>query len=167
MRCHEETIAAQAPDPDLLQFLNTNEPPSDIESLRLTLANKLEKIGDLDAHIQEVRQQLRELLLQRWLIRHQADKYKTVLHPIRRIPVEVFQNIFLFCADKIRGFTPNSLDPTSTTWTIPRVSGAWRAIALSFPRLWANIHIPETVLTTKVEKHQIANSPYLLAVQLE
>ena len=121
MQCHEETIAAQAPDPDLLQFLNTNEPPSDIESsyLKLALPDKLEKIGDLDAHIREVQQQLRELLLQRWLIRHQADKYKTVLHPIRRIPAEVLCNIFLFCADETRGITPNSLDPTSTTWTIP------------------------------------------------
>ena len=168
MRSHQETIAAQGPDPDLLPFLNTNELPSNIESLRLMLANKLEKISDLDAQIQEVQQQLCELLLQRWLIRHQADKYKTVLHPIRRIPAEVFQTIFLFCADEIRGVTPNSLDPTSTTWTIPRVLRAWRAIVLSFPRLWANIHILETVLVmTDIKLHQIGNSPYLLTVQLE
>ena len=164
----DEASSTQDPDPDLLRFLSTNEPPSDKESsnLRLGLTDELKKLDDISV-------QLRGLLFQHRVIRQQVNQYEIVLHPIRRIPAEVLCNIFLFCIDD--GIVFSLFDrsrplsgPTSTLWAISQVSRTWRAVALSFPRLWSNIRITDITLSMQnTYPHQIAKSCFLLSAQLE
>lgn len=64
------------------------------------------------------------------------------------MPDDILREIFLSCieedVDKIN--VPSSLDPRGSPWCLAKVSSRWRAVALSFPRLWSTIRI--TVAST-------------------
>ena len=60
------------------------------------------------------------------------EAHRALLSPVRYLPSEILQEIFLYYADK-RG-------PISTMpWRLGHISHRWRRIALSLPSLWDNI----------------------------
>ena len=61
--------------------------------------------------------------------------YRALLSPVRYLPSEILQEIFLHYADN-RG--PN-VGIASMPWRLGHISRRWRKIALSFPPLWDNI----------------------------
>ncbi|KAJ7587337.1 hypothetical protein C8J56DRAFT_941724 [Mycena floridula] len=74
----------------------------------------------------------------------EMENYKKLVHPIRRLPVEVLCEIFLSLAsneDVRHGFRESTLSATTMPWVVSQVSRLWRSSALGFPRLWSTIHV--------------------------
>ncbi|PBK91099.1 hypothetical protein ARMGADRAFT_1166656 [Armillaria gallica] len=110
-------------------------------------------------------------------------QHEKAVHPIRRLPPEVLSEIFLQCIDE--GGTENeasrfseetllrpktSLDPSQCPWTLSKVCSKWRAISLSFPRLWSNIHLyvrdkkpPQSIRTLNLQLHRSGTHPLKVA----
>ena len=66
-----------------------------------------------------------------------VQAHKALLSPIRYLPSEVLQEIFLHCCDHGRINPPISMVP----WRLGHISHRWREIALSLPALWDNIPV--------------------------
>jgi hypothetical protein len=89
-----------------------------------------------------------------------TSKQNGVLHPLRRLPVEILLQIFEHCADEeAQGWfeynwsmAPNPRSPTRMAGVCRR----WRSIALSYPRLWCRVLAPACF--TRVEYRPYA--PY-------
>ncbi|KAF9040298.1 hypothetical protein BDZ89DRAFT_1060727 [Hymenopellis radicata] len=64
----------------------------------------------------------------------------TVMHPIRRLPLDVLREIFLICLDD-QDPRADSLDTHGMPWVLVQVSSQWRVAGLSFPRLWSRVHV--------------------------
>ena len=63
------------------------------------------------------------------------EAHRAVLSPVRYLPSEILQEIFLRYADNLR---PNVAIATMP-WHLGHISHRWRKIALSLPSLWDNI----------------------------
>jgi hypothetical protein len=86
--------------------------------------------------------QLAILTQERDEILTEIDNANTVLNPIRVCPAEILQRIFLECVHDISFTTSShSLEPTWMPWILSRVSSRWRQLAISFPKLWAQVAI--------------------------
>lgn len=67
---------------------------------------------------------------------NQAKRYRSMLAPIRALPMEVLGNIFQF-------FTEDGGDPQTVLW----ICVSWSRAALSNPQIWSRIRIsPETLV---------------------
>lgn len=67
--------------------------------------------------------------------------HKALLSPVRYLPPEILQEIFLFYADNPSlHFTQNLI--AKMPWCLGHISHRWREIALSLPSLWDN-NIPK------------------------
>ncbi|KAK0435608.1 hypothetical protein EV421DRAFT_2039044 [Armillaria borealis] len=118
------------------------------------IAGKQKLLEELSAHRAALSAAEKPLNTLRSILATDIAQYKKALHPIRRLPPEVLSEIFLQCIDengteneasRFLDATPscpkNSLDPSQCPWTLSKVCSKWRAISLSFPRLWSNIHL--------------------------
>ncbi|KAF8962992.1 hypothetical protein BDZ97DRAFT_1620486, partial [Flammula alnicola] len=77
--------------------------------------------------------------------------YNRILSPARRVPPEIWSDIFYHCL-------PTKRNPIMSTSDAPllltRVCSAWRSAALSSPRLWARLHIPFACITVQEDQRQ-------------
>ncbi|PBK94219.1 hypothetical protein ARMGADRAFT_899375, partial [Armillaria gallica] len=128
--------------------LRQNGPPLDAEkpALLAAITDGPARLADLEKMIAEAQQALEGLLCERELVKAQLADAKTLLHPIRSLSDEIFQEIFSWCVYKWgdirtlpRARSADSLDPQRPPWTLTRVSRRWREIALSSPRLWSTV----------------------------
>ena len=86
-----------------------------------------------------------------------TNKQNGVFHPLRRLPEEILIQIFEHCAEEeaqewyehAGGSLPN---PKFLT-RMAGVCGRWRSIALSCPRLWRRVLVPEYVMY--INRHPI------------
>ncbi|TRM64551.1 hypothetical protein BD626DRAFT_492196 [Schizophyllum amplum] len=65
-------------------------------------------------------------------------QYRTVTSPIRRLPTEVLQNVFLLALPDLHNAL---LSPEEPPLLLTRICRPWREIALATPELWSTIHI--------------------------
>jgi hypothetical protein len=63
------------------------------------------------------------------------EAHRALLSPVRYLPSEILQEIFLHYADNPRPDVPMATLP----WRLGHISYRWRKIALSLPSLWDNI----------------------------
>ncbi|KAK0237529.1 hypothetical protein EDD85DRAFT_936534 [Armillaria nabsnona] len=140
----------------LPQLLRSNDAPidADIKFLKGYIAGKQKLLKELNAHRAAL--SAAEKLLTTLLSTLKSDiaQYEKAVHPIRRLPPEVLSEIFLQCIDedgteneasRFLDEAPlrpkSSLDPSQCPWMLSKVCSKWRAISLSFSRLWSNIHL--------------------------
>ena len=69
---------------------------------------------------------------------------KCLLSPIRRVPVEILQSIFLACLPE--GFV--EADPEAAPLLLCQICKYWRDVALAFPRLWASFKVRRSSILT-------------------
>ena len=118
----------------LRHLLKSNAAPSDSEviAIRALITGAVASIEELhrrfptgDPASQAIESQLLKTI----------EAHKALLSPVRYLPSEILQEIFLHYA--------NDLGPNVTIATIPwrlgHISHRWRKIALSLPSLWDNI----------------------------
>ncbi|KAF8965551.1 hypothetical protein BDZ97DRAFT_1811241 [Flammula alnicola] len=136
------------PEPPAPHLLSSNLPPSDSEIILVQKA-----IREAEATESQLKQKLVERIAagqssRGWetVTRHKIGQaarfihqHKGILSPIRRIPLEILQEIFIWATPTVRVHTrwrPISELP----WEFAQVSQPWRASALSISMLWN--HLP-------------------------
>ncbi|KAK7030271.1 hypothetical protein VNI00_014288 [Paramarasmius palmivorus] len=96
-----------------------------------------------------------------------AGKYRQILHPVRKAPVEVLQHLFTFCVDGGVGQEENSLVPSQMPWVLGQISRNWRNVALSTPHLWDKVSLEIRQGTSDITSGQsISADAHRLSLQL-
>lgn len=72
------------------------------------------------------------------LVQH-IDQHRALTSPIRRIPQEILQEIFIHCLPTNRNAIMSARE---APLTLGRVCSSWRSISISTPRLWTTVHVP-------------------------
>jgi len=113
--------------------LGTNFIPSesDVQLINAYLVEPLSKITELDLESNRLQAERDEIFAQ-------IQPYQALLSPIRRLPLDIMERIFLSCL-------PTQRNPAMSTLEAPlklgRICSSWRSFAYSSPRLWSRIHI--------------------------
>ncbi|KAJ7113229.1 hypothetical protein C8R43DRAFT_1242666 [Mycena crocata] len=117
----------------ILKQLRTGYIPtqSEAENIQKDLISLQEEYGRLDALI-------RELTAQRDLVKEAMQSKQALISPIRRLPDDIIQEIFL-------AGLPTHHNAIMSAHEAPlllcRVCSVWRVLALATPRLWASLHV--------------------------
>ena len=118
----------------LRHLLKSNVTPSDSEVIAIRAV-----ITDAEASIEELHRRFPSLDHASQVIESQLLKtieaHRALLSPVRYLPSEILQEIFLYYVDE-RG--PNATIRTMP-WRLGHISHRWRKIALSLPSLWDDI----------------------------
>ncbi|KAJ7174955.1 hypothetical protein C8R43DRAFT_975599 [Mycena crocata] len=82
--------------------------------------------------------QIRDLSVQRESVRKNLLSHQALLSPVRRLPDDVVQDIFLACLPTDRNAV---MSVREAPLLLCRVCSTWRALALATPILWASVHL--------------------------
>ncbi|KAJ7785186.1 hypothetical protein DFH07DRAFT_699116, partial [Mycena maculata] len=116
------------------QHLDTNYTPSDTEIkwIKSHLLPHILEVSRLDALIQD-------LSVRRDKTQEYIDAHRALLTPVRRLPPEIVQEIFLACLPTQRNAVMSAQE---APLILTSICASWRALALSTPALWASLHLP-------------------------
>ncbi|KAF8968486.1 hypothetical protein BDZ97DRAFT_1915951 [Flammula alnicola] len=129
--------------------IGTNYAATDEEIIQLTqlLSEPTSKLDMLQKEIDRVHCLLEDLSNRHEALSHEIENHRALMSPIRRLPVDVIQEIFAHCL-------PMEHNPIISRHECPilltQICSGWRSIALSTASLWASIHIPIPVPTNVV-----------------
>ena len=108
---------------------------SDLHSTLTAVDDEIHRLRASLASLEGYRTDLHEHLMLR----------RAVLSPIRRLPAEILGEIFLFAAEGCSMIWPRpngtKADEDSMPWLLGKICSFWRSVALSLPKLWAEIHL--------------------------
>ncbi|KAJ6498741.1 hypothetical protein C8R45DRAFT_93552 [Mycena sanguinolenta] len=122
--------------------LGTNYCPSDAEFTQIQdiLVEPCLQLQHLDDEIAIVRKALDKLIAERDVLGTYVEAHKALLSPIRRLPRDTIEEIFMACLPTHRNCV---MSATEAPVLLGRICSAWRVISLSAPRLWSRLHIVE------------------------
>lgn len=125
--------------------LNTNYAPTDseIKLIKDLLVQPQREVARISQEISRLKALITELTVERQTFRAYIDAHEVLISPVRRVPRDVLEEVFLACLPTRHNAVMSS---SAAPMVLGRVCSAWRNIAYSTPRLWASLHIP--VLTT-------------------
>ncbi|KAJ7023445.1 hypothetical protein C8F04DRAFT_181747 [Mycena alexandri] len=129
-------------DSPFASYLGTNYCPEDEEVLKLNafLVEPSLQLKRLDDEMADLRRALDKLEeAHRTLLAH-VDAHRALLSPVRRLPLDVLQEIFIACMPSDRNCVMSALEAPVL---LGRICRSWRDISLSTPRLWSRLHIAE------------------------
>ena len=128
-------------DQPFSQYFGTNYAPSDEECLEINniLEQPRARLLQIEEEISRVEKILSDLHRERDSVSDAIDKYAILLTPIRRIPRDVLQEIFIRCLPTDRNAVMAS---NEAPLLLGRVCSSWRTTSRSTPQLWSTIHIP-------------------------
>ena len=140
----------------LRHLLKSNAAPSDSEVIAIRAL-----ITDAEASVEELHRRFPTRDHASQAIKSQLLKtieaHRALLSPVRYLPSEILQEIFLHYADDLG---PNVTIAT-IPWRLGHISHRWRKIALSLPSLWDNI--PKIYLSKPgLERSYVRALVYLL-----
>ncbi|KAJ7015960.1 hypothetical protein C8F04DRAFT_1168253 [Mycena alexandri] len=133
-------MSAKAQSP-FVEKLVTNYAPSDseIQEIHSFLEGPLTELALLNTQIEAAQAILDRLSAQREALTDQIDAHKALLSPMRRLPQDILQDIFIACLPT----THNALiHPRHAPLLLSLVCQRWRWVAHSTPKLWSSFHIP-------------------------
>mgnify|MGYP001212031258 CR=1 FL=1 len=121
--------------------LGTNYVPSDqdVAHIRHLIAKPQAHVDNVDKEIARLTEMLAALQRERQSYQSYINQHRAILSPIRRVPPEILQCIFLRCLPTKHNSVMSSLQAPIL---LTHVCRDWRAAALKMPRLWASLHIP-------------------------
>ncbi|KAF8898088.1 hypothetical protein CPB85DRAFT_191693 [Mucidula mucida] len=135
-------IQQSSPSPRMLHLLTSNEAPSDTEMEQFqALKTQSSTYTRLLAEKISVTKVLLEFLVkQRKQAKVNRANAKLILHPMRRLPYDVLETIFI---NTSWGFDApdDSLNTKYVPWTLSHVCRQWRFTALSIPHIWTTLDI--------------------------
>ncbi|KAJ7133627.1 hypothetical protein C8R44DRAFT_611733, partial [Mycena epipterygia] len=102
--------------------------------------------GRIDRKICDMGSVLYYLKTKQRLIKDGIDKHKVLISPMRRLPQEILQEIFLACLPQDHNASVGALGAPLLLGFICRY---WRMVAHTMPRLWSGLHL--SCLPTQVE----------------
>ncbi|KAJ7741322.1 hypothetical protein B0H16DRAFT_1890506 [Mycena metata] len=118
-------------------YCPTDEEASDIKSFLVEPGLRLRRLDD---KIAELQNELDKLAAERESLVVYIDGHKALISPLRRLPLDIVQEIFLACIPTHRNCVMSALEAPVL---LGRICSSWRAISLSIPRLWSRLHIIE------------------------
>ncbi|KAJ2927800.1 hypothetical protein H1R20_g9300, partial [Candolleomyces eurysporus] len=71
-------------------------------------------------------------------LQNAIDAHWSIVHPIRRVPKDVWQKIFIYCLPT--NYLP-IMSATEMPLVLMRVCSLWQDIAVSTPILWSSLHL--------------------------
>ncbi|KAJ6578615.1 hypothetical protein B0H10DRAFT_2101374, partial [Mycena sp. CBHHK59/15] len=104
-----------------------------VDEIETLLVEPVLRLKRLDEKISDLQKTLDELAEERDRLSAFVDAHQALISPVRRLPLDIIQEIFVACLPKHA--TPPIL--------LGRICSAWRSISLSTPRLWASLHVVE------------------------
>ncbi|RDB23871.1 hypothetical protein Hypma_009206 [Hypsizygus marmoreus] len=123
---------------------------------RSLLVGAEESLAALDGEITRVQSLLNSLYFQRQLRVARMDIYRSAIAPQRKLPTELWSQIFLWCTSEPVVIPPHLHEPP---WTIGRVCSKWRRVALGTSFLWTDIFIRGNVFNgTGIDVDSVFNT---------
>ncbi|KAJ6465863.1 hypothetical protein C8R45DRAFT_1219683 [Mycena sanguinolenta] len=122
--------------------LGTNYCPTDQEVLeiRSLLLEPILRIKSLDDEIADLQKSIDKLVEERVGLESYVEAHSALISPVRRLPLDVIQEIFVACMPTHRNCV---MSATEAPILLGRICSAWRVISLSTPRIWARVHVVE------------------------
>ncbi|KAJ7168744.1 hypothetical protein C8R46DRAFT_1092492 [Mycena filopes] len=128
----------ESPFKDLL-FTNAVPSDADCQRIRALLVGPQKEVAQIGDEIHRLETLLNELVVKRDRLNGFIDAHLALISPFRRLPEDVVAEIFAASLPSDRNAV---MSGTESPLLLCRISQAWRALALSTPRLWASLHIP-------------------------
>ncbi|PPQ70715.1 hypothetical protein CVT24_000831 [Panaeolus cyanescens] len=119
-------------------LVNDLAPPSVLSCLQKLIKRPQKAISVLDEKIRDLDAKLNELRQQRSKLYKAISVYDPIFSPIRILPDDILAEIFVFCLPSDRNPVPFHLD---APLVLSLVCRKWRAISQSTPKLWARLHV--------------------------
>ncbi|KAJ7114137.1 hypothetical protein C8R44DRAFT_630655, partial [Mycena epipterygia] len=115
--------------------LGTNYCPKDeevaeINALLVEPTLRLERLADEIADMQKA---LNKLTTERDSLAAYLADHKALISPVRRLPLDIIQEIFVACIPTHRNCV---MSASEAPVLLGRICSSWRTISLSTPRLW-------------------------------
>ncbi|KAF8200068.1 hypothetical protein K438DRAFT_1823155 [Mycena galopus ATCC 62051] len=122
--------------------LGTNYCPTDAEVGRIKglLVEPCLKLKCLDVEIAAMQKALDKLAEERDALGAYVDAHRILISPLRRLPVDVIEEIFMACLPTHRNCVMSAQEAPVI---LGRICSSWRTISLSTPSLWSRLHIAE------------------------
>ncbi|KAJ7658699.1 hypothetical protein DFH06DRAFT_990172 [Mycena polygramma] len=123
------------PSTNLTSFVPSDQ---ELREIRAFLTESRTQLGCLDSEIKVVAARLDQLKSERHLLTEEIATHSSFTAPIRRIPQEMLQEIFLGCLPTDRNAP---IDIREAPLLIGRICRNWRIVSRDMPRLWCSLHI--------------------------
>ncbi|KAJ7785670.1 hypothetical protein B0H16DRAFT_1506 [Mycena metata] len=122
--------------------LGTNYCPLDEEVLEIQrlLVEPLSRLKGINDKIAELQKTVDELTRERDSVSTYVEAHKALLSPLRRLPLDIIQEIFVACLPTHRNCVMSAVEAPIL---LGRICSLWRTVSLSTPRLWARLHVAE------------------------
>lgn len=137
-----QTVTMDLPVPSpFAEHLQTNYCPSDSElgEIRKLLDAPHPEIPALDAEIARVSEQLKQLQSKRNGYDQYLATHRSLLSPIRRLPLEILHNIFYYTLPTDHNCL---MSPLEAPMLLTHVCRHWRELVHGMPLLWSSLYIP-------------------------
>ncbi|KAK6977608.1 hypothetical protein R3P38DRAFT_2666399 [Favolaschia claudopus] len=117
------------------QRLGTNYCPTDVEVLEIQnlISQALHQLLSLDSAVEKHEEDRKTLS-------SYIDEHKTLLSPVRRLPLEILSEIFMACLPTDRFC---AMSASEAPVLLGHICSSWRALSLAIPQLWASLHVVE------------------------
>jgi hypothetical protein len=98
-------------------------------------------ISKLDDEMSRLQTVMGQLVDERQRLERSLEEHRSVVAPIRRIPLELLSEIFIFCADSSSSGSNSNFDVTKAPIKLSFVCSKWRSLAISMSQLWSSISL--------------------------
>ncbi|PPQ63646.1 hypothetical protein CVT24_004420 [Panaeolus cyanescens] len=112
--------------------------PSEINEITEYVAAVNTEVGRLDAEVAELEAALLAVNSKRARLKEIATAHQALISPLRRLPPEILQLIFVACLPPNRNAVMHA---SEAPVLLGRVCSEWRRISLSTPEVWSCLHI--------------------------
>lgn len=121
-------------------LLSTNYIPSkhEIDEIHNLLTDPINQLTQLDTEIARLQNIIDQLSLKRTQLHIDVVNHKALTTPMRRIPQELLQEIFIHCLPTHHNAIMSSRE---APLLLGLVCSQWRSVSRSTPRLWSSIHV--------------------------
>ena len=120
--------------------VNTNYIPDVAERQEISeyVSSVNRELSQLNAKITEMKTALMQISKTRDGLQAAANQHQALISPLRRLPPELLQVIFVCCLPLHRNAVMHS---SEAPVLLGRVCSEWRRISLSTPEVWSSLHI--------------------------
>ncbi|KAJ6472797.1 hypothetical protein DFH09DRAFT_1475082 [Mycena vulgaris] len=122
--------------------LGTNYCPSDEEAIAIQtlLVEPTRRLQCLDDEITDLQKAVEKLRDERDKLGAYVDAHMALISPVRRLPLDIIQEIFIACLPAHRNCVMSAVEAPVL---LGRICSSWRTISLSTPHLWSKLHVVE------------------------
>ncbi|KAJ7194533.1 hypothetical protein GGX14DRAFT_546033, partial [Mycena pura] len=145
-----ESLLEPLPLPSLYvnRLLRSNDAPLDSEAfiIRSIVSDGEDRMRALDAHILHPQATLAQLSQRRDETVEHLRVHRTILSPVRRVPMELVCTIFEMASaqNRVKFGTP--------PWQLGFICRSWRQCALSYPLLWSSVTVYPCSSESKIQQ---------------